>query len=178
MQMDELQRMLRGVERSVFRLETLDCYTAPGEADLLRDFHAGRALPPRSPDHDPWLRMVADSVNAGRRWSRVHVLNRPLSDYLRFELLGYQGNLLAGEDVRIADRAVAPDELGELTSDFWLLDDVLAVKIEYDRKGRRLAMEPTSHVAPYIEQRDLAMKCAVPLRAYMPLVQHELRRSW
>ncbi|MFJ8582060.1 DUF6879 family protein [Micromonospora sp. NPDC093277] len=178
MQMDELQRMLRQVERSVFRLETLSSYTAPGEADLLRDFREGLPLPPRGPENDPWLQMVADSVQAGRRWSRVHVLSRPLSDYLRFELLGYHGNVAAGEDVRIADRAIAADELGGLTCDFWLLDDVLAVKMVYDGEGRRVAMVPTSDVATFIQQRDLAMTYSVALQGYLPSVRHELRRSW
>ncbi|BCJ51813.1 hypothetical protein Asp14428_32880 [Actinoplanes sp. NBRC 14428] len=67
MQMDELLRALRKVERSVFRLETLNSYAAPGEVDMLRAFNAGHPMPPRSPATDPWLRMVADSVQAGRR---------------------------------------------------------------------------------------------------------------
>ncbi|WP_431945529.1 DUF6879 family protein [Micromonospora marina] len=178
MQMDELQRLLLKVERSVFRLETLSAYTAPGEADLVRAFDEGRPLPPRSPDSDPWLRMVADSVQAGSHWSRVHVLDRPLSDYLRFELLGYHGNLMAGEDVRIADRAVAPAELNGLRRDFWLLDDTLAIEIEYDVDGRRLAMKPTTDVAVFIDQRDVALKHSVALQEYLPLVRHELLRSW
>ncbi len=178
MQMGELQRRLSMTERSVFRLETLPSYAAAGEANLLRDFHAGRPLPPRRPETDPWLRMVADSVQAGRCWSRVHVLDRPLSDYLRFELLGYQGNLTAGEDVRIADRATVPKALGALRQDFWLLDDELAVIIEYNEEGRRLAMEPTSDVVSLIEQRNLAMMHSIPLLDYLPTVQNELRRSW
>jgi hypothetical protein len=178
MQMDELQRMLRKVERSVFRLETLSSYTAPGEADMLSAFNEGRPMPPRGPDTDPWLRMVADSVHAGRRWSRVHVLDRPLSDYLRFELLGYQGNVAAGEDVRIADRAKVPEALGLLARDFWLLDDALAVAIEYDGDGRRLSMEPTRDVGRFVEQRDLAIRHSIPLLDYLPSVQDELRRSW
>ncbi|WP_043540995.1 DUF6879 family protein [Salinispora pacifica] len=178
MQMDELQRRLRVAKRSVFRLETLRSYTAPGEADLLRDFHAGRPLPPRGPETDPWLRMVADSVQAGRSWSRVHVLDRPLSDYLRFELLGYQGNVAAGEDVRIADRATIPEALGASRQDFWLLDDELAVVIDYDGEGKRLAMRPRSAVGALIEQRNLAIRHSIPLLDYLPMVQDELRRSW
>src|SRR4051812_1234147 len=178
MQMDELQRMLRKVERSVFRLETLNSYTAPGEADMLRTFSEGRPMPPRGPDTDPWLRMVADSVQAGRSWSRVHVLDRPLSDYLRFELLGYRGNVAAGEDVRIADRADVPESLSTLTSDFWLLDDAIAVIVEYDEDGRRLSMEPTRDVGGFIHQRDLAVEHSIPLLDYLPSVQDELRRSW
>lgn len=176
--MDELQRMLRRVERSVFRLETLSWYTALGEEDMLRAFNEGDPLPPRNPDTDPWLRMVADSVDAGRHWSRVHVLDRPLSNYLRFELLGYQGNVVAGEDVRIADRADAPARLSALTRDFWLLDDVLAVVIEYDGNGRRLAMEPTHDVGDFMAQRDLAVAHSIPLLEYLSVVRDELRRSW
>jgi hypothetical protein len=151
--MDELQRMLGQVERSVFRLETLSSYIAPGEADMLRAFNDGHPMPSRGPDTDPWLRMVADSVQAGRLWSRVHVLNRPLSDYLRFELFGYQGNVAAGEDVRIADRAKVPETLSVLAGDFWLLDNAVAVVIEYDGNGRRLSMEPTRDVTGFVDQQ-------------------------
>ncbi|MCM4078288.1 DUF6879 family protein [Paractinoplanes hotanensis] len=178
MQMDELQRMLSKVKRTVFRLETLNSYSAPGEAEMLRTFNDGHPLPPRSPDTDPWLRMVADSVQAGRRWSRVHVLDRPLSDYLRFELLGYQGNVLAGEDVRIADRADGPEALGVLRNDFWLLDDEVAVVMEYDGDGRRLSMESISDVGGFVNQRDIAIENSVPLLDYIPSVQDELRRAW
>nr|MDT0656748.1 hypothetical protein [Micromonospora sp. DSM 115978] len=122
--------------------------------------------------------MVADSALAGRRWSRVHVLDRPLSDYLRFELLGYQGNVAAGEDVRIADRATVPESLAESRQDFWLLDDELAITIEYDEMGRRRALTPTSDVGSFIEQRNLAVKHSIPLLDYLPTVQAELRRSW
>ena len=112
--------------------------------------------------------MLSDSVHAGRHWSRVHVLDRPLTDYLRFELLGYQGNVAAGEDVRIADRAAGPETLSMLAGDFWLLDDALAVVIEYDGDGRRLSMEPTHDVGSFIDQRNLAMAHSVPLLDYLP----------
>lgn len=178
MQMEELTRRLREVERSVFRLETLSRYTAPGEADLLRAFREGVPLPPRRPDTDPWLRMVADSVESGREWSRVHVLQRPLTEYLRFELLGYQGNLAAGEDVRIADRDDHRGALDPLREDFWLLDDTLAVVVSYDSDGRRLSMRPSTDAHEYIDQRDLALRHSVSLMEYLPLVQDELRRAW
>ncbi|MDW5325354.1 DUF6879 family protein [Plantactinospora sp. KLBMP9567] len=176
--MDELIDLLRNTRQSVFRLETLSSYTAAGEAELLRAFEAGLPLPPRGPDTDPWLRMVADSVRDGTSWSRVHVLDRPLSDYLRFELLGYQGNVAAGEDVRIAERATHPEALNAMTRDFWLLDEALAVIIEYDHDGRRLTMEPTKKVSSFVGQRDIATRYSVPLLDYLPLVQHEIRRSW
>lgn len=178
MQMDQLIRMLRNVERSVFRLETLSRYTAPGEVELLRAFREGRPMPLRSIDTDPWLRMVADSVQKGRRWSRVHVLERPLSDYLQFEILGYQGNVAAGEDVRIADRTAHPGVLDHLRQDFWVLDDDIVVVVRYDEIGRRIDMEATTDVDPFLEARSLALTRSVPLLDYLRAVQDELPRSW
>ena len=43
----------------------------------------------------------------------MHVVDRPLSDYIRYELAVYAENVAAGEDVRIADRSLHP-ELGGL----------------------------------------------------------------
>jgi hypothetical protein len=71
-----------------------------------------------------------------------------------------------------------PEALSTLTGDFWLLDDALAVVIEYDGDGRRLSMEPTRDVGDFIHQRDLAVEHSVPLLDYLPSVQDELRRSW
>ncbi|GIF74143.1 DUF6879 family protein [Asanoa siamensis] len=178
MQMDELERLLRSVERSVFRLETLNAYNAPGETELFGAFIAGHPLPRRHPDTDPWLRMVADSVSASRHWSRVHLLDRPLSDYLRFELLGYHGNVAAGEEVWIAERPATPSRLAELTHDFWLLDETQAIVVDYDESGRRVAMEPATDTSLFIDQRDLALASATPLAEYLPTVLEELRRSW
>jgi hypothetical protein len=178
MSMDELADLLRRIERSAFRLETLDTYSAPGEQELLRTFRSGRPMPRRHPDTEPWLRMTADSVAAGRRWSRVHLVTRPLSEYMQFALLGYQGNVAAGEDVRVADRTVADPVLDALTTDFWLLDDNLALVMTYTEAGRLADMTPAGDVEPYLQQRDIAMAHSVPLLEYLPSVRHELHRSW
>ena len=176
--MDELADLLRRIERSAFRLETLDTYSAPGEQELLRTFRSGQTMPRRHPDTEPWLRMTADSVAAGRRWSRVHLVTRPLSEYMQFALLGYQGNVVAGEDVRVADRTVADRVLDTLTTDFWLLDDNLALVMSYTEAGRLIDMAPAEDVEPYLQQRDIAIEHSVPLLEYLPSVQHELHRSW
>jgi hypothetical protein len=47
---------------------------------------------------------VADATRAGKRMYRVHVLSRPLTDYLRFELgWGFRRNMAAGEEFFILD---------------------------------------------------------------------------
>lgn len=178
MTMDELAKLLRRIERSAFRLETLSEYSAPGEAALLRAFFDGHALPPRTPETDPWLRMVADSINTGRSWSRVHVIERPLTRYLQFELIGYLGNLAAGEDVRIASRDSQPGPLDELNQDFWMLDEDAVVVMRYDQDNRLVDIERSPDVATFRQHRDLAVAHSIPLADYLPSVRDELLRSF
>src|SRR6266581_5523817 len=101
----ELRQLALNIMHSAFRLETLSEYKAKGEVEELRAFREGRPRPPRNPDTNAWLRNVADKTAIGCTWRRVHVVDRPLSEYLRFEFIGYEENIAAGEDVRIADRA-------------------------------------------------------------------------
>jgi hypothetical protein len=55
-------------------------------------------------------------------WSRAHVVDHPLTPYLRFELAAYAENEQGGEQVWIADRAAHPGLAG-LVEDFVIVDD-------------------------------------------------------
>src|SRR5207245_5369176 len=46
---------------------------------------------------------------SGRHVGRVHVVDQPLSPYVRYELAVYAENVSAGEDVRIADSLCTPN---------------------------------------------------------------------
>lgn len=105
---------------SVFRLETLQAYSVPAYDERLRAFLEGRPLPP-APGKEAWVADIRAYTAAGKRVHRVHVLDRPLTDYLRYELHVYRENTAAGEDVRIADRAWHPG-LADLRQDFIAFD--------------------------------------------------------
>lgn len=154
---------------TAFRLETLSRY-AGDEGDEFAIFLAGKPLPERSTQTVPWLRRVADTTAAGARWKRVHVLNRPLTDYLRFEMIGYEANIAAGEEVRIADRGMHP-ELVALRRDFWLFDaetpNAFAMLMHQDTVGYLLGfdiVDDSQTIEQCRRERDLA--CSVPLRQY------------
>jgi hypothetical protein len=161
-------------QTTAFRLETLPRY-ADDEDEEFAVFLAGKPLPERSARTVPWLKRVADTTAAGSRWRRVHVLSRPLTDYLRFEMVGYEANLDAGEDIRIADRGLHP-ELAALRRDFWLFDaetaDAFAMPLHYDTVGHLLDFAITED-PEVIEQcrreRDLAVALSVPLHEYAAL---------
>jgi hypothetical protein len=174
MNLDEFVAVFDRFQATAFRLETLPRY-ADDEDEEFAVFLAGKPLPERSTRTVPWLKRVADTTVAGARWRRVHVLSRPLTDYLRFEMVGYEANLAAGEDIRIADRGLHP-ELAALRRDFWLFDaeaaDAFAMPLYYDAVGHLIDFAITED-PEVIEQcrrePDLAVALSVPLHEYTAL---------
>jgi hypothetical protein len=169
---EEFDAVFEAFRTTAFRLETLSRYSDEVEDAELALFLAGQPLPERSTRTDPWLKRVADTTTAGKRWQRVHVVTHPLTDYLRFELVGYEDYVAAGEDVRIADRDTHP-ELASLRQDFWLFDaetpEAFAMLMRYNATGQLLDFELTDE-PPVIEQcrreRDHAVARSVPLPDY------------
>ena len=155
---------------SAFRLETLPQYLVQSEAEEFANFLKGEPVP--STVDTPWFRQMAAGTKAGKRWHRVHVVERPLSDYLRWEIAAYSDNVLAGEDIRIADLGDHP-ELRAFTEDFWLFDaetDHPSVTLmRYDAEGHPLVHWRTRDpeiVAECIRQRDLALAASVSLEEF------------
>lgn len=159
---------------TAFRLETFQAYDVPDlEADRIAAWREHRPMPERSPRTNPFLRKVADSTAEGKRWSRIHVVDVPLSEYLRYEMVAYQESARAGEHVSITERRANP-ELATLRADFWLFDadtpHTVAMLMEYAPGGEYLGAEVTRDRAVIlgcVTARDLAARYAVPLDAYL-----------
>jgi hypothetical protein len=166
MDIEDLARAVDRSTRSAFRLETLPQYLVPQEAEEFAAWRAGRPVPLQTPATSPWLEKIQTTTSRGYRWYRVHVIDHPLSDYLRYELYGYQANAAAGEEIYIADRRDHPD-LEHLREDFWLIDDTTAVRMVYDVDGRFLRPEPVQDVTPYLLMRDTVLRHAEPLAGYL-----------
>jgi hypothetical protein len=172
MNFEDFDAFFETFRATAFRLETLPSYSDETEDAELALFLAGKPLPERSTRTEPWLKRVADTTAAGKHWQRVHVVSHPLTDYLRFELAGYEANAAAGEDVRIASRDAHPDLAG-LRRDFWLLDadtpEPLALLMRYDAAGRLTGFEQTTSpdiISQCLHERDLAIARSVPLHEY------------
>ena len=160
--------------RTAFRLETRQDY-AGATGPRYEYWRRGEPMPERSPRTSPWLARVAATTSAGKRWQRAHVVDQPLSDYMRYEMVVYAENVGAGEDVRIVDRAAHPT-LSLLTEDFWLFDSddrtgqEHAVFLEFDDGGYPIRYERTSSSARLLVcrwQRDLVWSLAVPLAEFL-----------
>lgn len=157
-------------DRTIWRLETLPVYSTPTTDPAFAAYIRRGELPPLAerPAKRAWMTLVRQAVAKGKRVGRVHVLRLPLTAYLQYELATYAENAAAGEDVRIAVVDDHP-ELATLDQDYWLLDDGLALIMDYDDAGRfrgeRLTRDRAT-LARCRAHRDLAIACSVPLAAF------------
>src|SRR5215218_4342598 len=99
MALDDLRQLFEGAKRSVFRLETLPVYEVGEDIERQRAFAAEGRLPPPSPDRVAFIRRMQERTRRVA-WSRVHVVDQPLTPYLRNELAAYAENERAGVDRR------------------------------------------------------------------------------
>lgn len=169
-----LTELFETFRESAFRLETLQDYVLDEDEPRRRAFREGRPLPAR-PGKTESMRMVRYAVAAGKRVGRVHVVDLPLSDYIRYELAVYPENVAAGEDVRITRRAGHPG-LQDLDTDFWLFDaettNPSVVWFRYDPNGQILARDYSDDPAEVGRarwQRDLALAHSLPLSDFVAL---------
>ncbi|POM26232.1 hypothetical protein BTM25_06260 [Actinomadura rubteroloni] len=165
---DEWSRLLLGFDRSAFRLELHPVYSMAGEEEDYARFAAGEKAPPDL--HYEWLDQVAERVRSGKVMQRVHVVRRPLSDYLRFEFeWGYAFNVRAGEDIRILDLTERPDP-GLPGHDFWMFDDSTVVRMLYREDGTQIERDrvEAADLDAYRRYRDIALADAVPFQEYWP----------
>jgi hypothetical protein len=169
---DELLDAYRSFTDSAIRLETLQHYEVPGDEERQQAFKAGMPLPGRA-EKSETIQLIEDATSAGRRFGRVHVVDRPLSDYVRYELeAAYAENVAAGEKILIADRS-ADEALDGLREDFVLFDEDTdhpsVIWYRYSADGRILGWDAGS--ADDVELcravLDLARRHAIPLAEFL-----------
>jgi hypothetical protein len=159
--------LFEDIEESWFRLETLQVYAVGYER---ADFHEFMRTGQLDREPGPWQRMLQRHAQAERRIQRVHVIEEPLTDYLRYELAAYEQNATAGEEIRLI--AVSPPEWPSgipRATDFWLFDDREVWDMEYDDGGYFLRAR-RSDSPSYLEQcrqwRDEALHQSISLGDY------------
>lgn len=163
---EEWQAYFRDFKHSAFRLETLPQYLVPQEAELFQRFRAGTSRPSDEPNY--WTELVSAARSAEKTMQRVHVVTRPLSDYLRFEFtLYYEFNVKAGEDVRILDLTDRPNP-GLPDFDYWLFDSSIVVRMDYEADGTQIGRELLTDpdLVKFCQWRDIALSESTPFAEY------------
>ncbi len=170
----DLLAMYSRATEEAFRLETQQRYAVPAEDAQLKAFAEGRPLP-SDPRVARSMQVIRAAVASGHRIHRIHVVDLPLTAYLRYEMEAYQENIDAGEEVSIAVQAWHPG-LAELTEDFVLFDSSTdhpaMVWMRYDGQGRLTSRDYSNDpadVARAARHREVALAHAVPLREFVSL---------
>lgn len=168
----EFDALFDGFAATVARLEALPAYAVGGaEAERLRAFREGLPRPLRSVRSDPWLaRIAVSTVTSSKSWTRVRVVDEPMTAYQRYQLQSYRESQAVGEQVRIVPRSLA----GDVGVDFWLFDEdgdrPLAVLMHYHPDGRldrRELVEQPDRVAELAAGLHRVEAVAVPLNEFL-----------
>jgi hypothetical protein len=159
--------LFENFEHSAYRLEGLQHYSSPEEAEAFAQFCAGN-----DPGLDlSWVLNTARAqADAGRRMTRVRVIVEPVTDYTRFELVHYPAFVEAGDDIRIIVAPPGGWPPGLPRHDYWLFDDQQVWAMSYDHAGTFVSateLDDPRAVAEHRRWRDMAIAQSVPLHAYL-----------
>lgn len=155
-ELDDLVSALRTAEVSVFRLEARQDYT---DDPQWQAFRAGQEWEDND-DLSAWCELVGSNTARGVTMVRVHVVTRPWTPYVRFEVEEhYPHNRDAGEDVRVLHTERPWD-----APDFWLIDDTRAWMLVYDPDGVMTVVRASDRSLPPLRQwRDQALAATADL---------------
>lgn len=153
-------------QREAWRLETLPQYRVPQEEEEIRAFMAGERIDPRSYSNE-YTDDLKRVRREGKSKGRVHVVTRPLTDYLRYEFMYYLPHSRAGEEIRIMDVTGRPNPLAGV-EDFWMFDQSEVVLMHYEADGTQISREVfDGSVAPFLEYQRIAVAESVPFEEYV-----------
>lgn len=176
----ELDELWDGLGSEAFRLETLDSYSVPHEADVVRRYFAGEPYD-ETDFARGWADYVAGMTARGVTYHRVHVVHSPLSDYQRYECeWGYARYTQRGERAYILDTAEVTRP-GEIPGyDFWLLDDTHVIRMHYDDDGAFTGAEllPAAALEQHRRARDAAIAAATPFETWWAAHPQFHREHW
>lgn len=163
---DEWQAKFRDFQTEAWRLETRPVYRVPQEADEFARFLEGERFP--GPYEDEWTALIRKHREAGGTIGRVHIVTRPLSDYVRFEFERYYRHQAPiGEDIRILDVTDRENPLPDV-DDFWMFDRSTIVLMHYEADGTQVSRELyEGDPAPFLEYQRIALAESVPLLEYV-----------
>ncbi|MGH3792205.1 MAG: DUF6879 family protein [Pseudonocardiaceae bacterium] len=144
--------------KTLFRLETLPTYGVPSEGSDFARYLAGEPAP--TPERrQRWLDRLADEMARGLRRRRVHAVDLPLSDYLRFEC-EWSYALNPYEEIRILEltggRPGRQGTVGNAGGDFFLVDDEHLIRMHYTADSQPLGAEAECSPAVVAVYRRIA----------------------
>lgn len=159
--------------QSVFKLETMQTYQEPGnpsfEAFQRGDFDEAVRLcwtVRQQQERDHSVMMCQKAIS----WTRIHLVEKPLTDYLKWELETYNVSVKYGERILIAD--ITDQQQGSYfrkLTDFIIFDDRAVMAHNYDRDGLIQGgwiVDQPSQVQKYSEAIKACSGISLPLGVF------------
>ncbi|MDD5331778.1 MAG: hypothetical protein PHE43_03070 [Candidatus Nanoarchaeia archaeon] len=149
----------KNFKKYAFRLELLQEYNIPNERKHFIKFLKTKIYTPST--NSEWIKLIKSANKRKAKISRVHVIELPLSDYLKFEIRYYKINKNAGEQVFLLNKDKFKKIKPNIKSDFWLFDDEIVLKMKYDKQGRFLGYKEIKRdIQKYIDLKNKLLKIA------------------
>jgi hypothetical protein len=172
------RELMAATKCSFSKLETRQVYQEPGDASLSA-FLKGDRMTAHALLRQPLEGADAESITASRRdisWTRIRLVEFPLTPYLQWELLTYQVSVKYGERILLTDvTGESRTSVLRRGDDFLMFDKKTVLAHNYDREGHLQGawlIEKDSHVAQYAAFFEHARQGAVPLGVFE--AQHKL----
>lgn len=166
---EEFEQFFVDFRFTAFRLETLQEYSVDDEKDSFQRFLSDDRSRFSTYVHE-WGGELRSGISAGRRYSRVHVVTEPLSDYVRFECAcGYRLSVTAGEEIRILPVREGDWPEGIPHLDYWLFDSHQLLRMDYTADGTLLPpvlVDDPEQIVAANHWRDRAMQTSIPYTEY------------
>lgn len=168
----EFRRLSAGCSASIQKVERLQEYSEPGDPSYEalsqgKFFRAVRLVRERILAQREFYE---DLAQRGITFSRIRVVEPPLTEYLRYEFMSYLASAELGERIVVVDAPMLPPVAHDLR-DCVIFDDLGAVVHKYDPGTTRQVggwLVEGEDVRVLLEAVKAARLVAIPLDEYSP----------
>lgn len=170
---DAFSTCWKELKNEFFKCETLQAYNEESERELLDLFYSGQYDQVKQllkADVEDPNSIWNDVRERGLSFLRVHVFQRPLSEYLRFEIEAYKIQAEKGEDVRMVSLDQLQEELPEGIRDFMLFDGKKALTPEFSEDNKLVSATLSDDhevLQPLLRQRETLLRISMPLLEFL-----------
>lgn len=176
--MPDFASLFSTYSKEAFRLEMLPEYNVSGEWENFQHYlQTGVVLP--NTDFQEYLEKVRTKVRDGAKHTRLRVVEQPLIPYQIFEIkMGYIPISQVGGFISLIERNVFVEvaQNWQNLGDFWLFDDRIAAKMQYDGEGKWLGADVISDVDEVNllrEVKTVLLQYATPMSDFLRKVSFD-----
>lgn len=161
----DLGEYLDSAKRSLFRFEFLQEFDIPSEREAAELWKREGKIDIQHM-HE-WWDFIASKTKQGVCMQRVRLVTYPLTDYTKRELAVFRETRKYGDDICIIIEEVF-NPLCIPHKDFWLIDDIIALDMQYSPAGSYLGCVP-QEAKSYILSRAALLENATTLEKFIGL---------